>query len=350
MHNRLRRFNPTALVKKIRDRWGWQKSLAALLIFIGLFALTMYYYAFQGRTLASTLIAQQTALLRKTFEKIDNHCGISSFDFEKNYITFLTVKSFVGTAVGPMHVTNPDQWRGPYLKDNPTLQGHYYYVLKHKDGYYIVPGDGVVLRGKKVLGRDIEINNHTNIDALLTQHKASLMHQGKPLIVKLELRKDKHSAQQHETANARIVRQVNTLRSTLKKIDTDCRILSFDLEKNYITFLTVEAFAGSEVGAMNIAYPTKWHGPYAEETPTIQGKYYYVLKHKDGYYIVPDDGVRLRGNKVLGQDIVITSTTDIDALIKQYPMSLTYNNKPLIQKLDLRKDHIAESLNLALQQ
>lgn len=133
-----------------------------------------------------------------------------------------------------------------------------------------------------------------------------------------------------------IVDQLSKLVTVFEKIDSNCKILGFDLDKTPINFLTVSRFAGSEVGSMNLAYPDKWEGPYVERNPTIDGKYYYVLTSKNGYFIVPGDGVKLSDGKVLGKDIIITPRTDIEDLIKRTP-SLTYKGHSLIVPLTLKQ-------------
>lgn len=136
--------------------------------------------------------------------------------------------------------------------------------------------------------------------------------------------------------NEFIAADTSHLTEVLQRIDQQCEIMSFDQEKSYINFLNVGCFEGSEVGPMNLAYPKNWEGPYLKDNPTLQGFYYYVLKTRNGYYIVPGDGVKLTNGKVLGKDIVVSSTTDIDELLKNEP-GLWFNTVPLITKLTLKR-------------
>lgn len=136
--------------------------------------------------------------------------------------------------------------------------------------------------------------------------------------------------------NEFIATDTSHLTEILQEIDQRCEIMSFDQEKSYINFLNVGCFEGSEVGPMNLAYPQKWEGPYLKDNPTLQGFYYYVLKNKKGYYIVPGDGIKLTNGKVLGKDIVITVDTDIETLLKNEP-GLWFNTTPLITKLTLKR-------------
>lgn len=136
---------------------------------------------------------------------------------------------------------------------------------------------------------------------------------------------------------------VKNLKEVLQKIDAQCQIMSFDQEKSYINFLNVGCFEGSEVGPMNLAYPKKWQGPYVKENPTMQGFYYYVLKTRNGYYIVPGDGVRLTNGKVLGKDIIITGVTDIEQLLKK-ETGLWFNSSPLIVRFSLMRESIKKQI------
>jgi hypothetical protein len=123
------------------------------------------------------------------------------------------------------------------------------------------------------------------------------------------------------------------MKKHIEKIDKTARILSFEHEYSYIDFLTVKSFAGSEVGTLNLAYPHKWEGPYMSDNPTIQEKYYRIVRSKGDYFIVPGDGVELDYNKVIGKDIVFSENTDIEKLIESGELS--YQKKPFAIKLDL---------------
>ena len=108
-----------------------------------------------------------------------------------------------------------------------------------------------------------------------------------------------------------IANDVKRLTIIFKRIDDQCRILSFDFQKNPINFLNVKTFEGSEVGPMNLAYPDKWEGPYLDNNPTMQSKEYQIVRTKQGHFITPGDGVRLPNGKVVGTDIVLDEDADI---------------------------------------
>ncbi|MFH1831805.1 MAG: hypothetical protein ABH827_03290 [bacterium] len=109
------------------------------------------------------------------------------------------------------------------------------------------------------------------------------------------------------------LKRVNAI---LHKIDTECSILSITGGRAQINFLTVKSFAGSVVGGVNLAYPKKWTGAYTEQDPTLQQRYYELVKAKDGYFIIPGSGVRLPNGLVMEKDINITPQTTVADLIK----------------------------------
>jgi hypothetical protein len=173
---------------KNHDRVKIGVSVLIGLILLGLFTYTVYFFWFQARHEINEFIATDTTRLTEILQRVDNQCEIMSFDQEKSYINFLNVGCFEGSEVGPMNLAYPKKWEGPYLKDNPTLQGFYYYVLKNKNGYYVVPGDGVKLSNGKVLGKDIVISSVTNIEELL-KNEPGLWFNTTPLITKLTLKR-----------------------------------------------------------------------------------------------------------------------------------------------------------------
>lgn len=119
-----------------------------------------------------------------------------------------------------------------------------------------------------------------------------------------------------------------------KRIDTDCRILSFDYTLNRINFLNVKSFSGSEIGSMQLAYPQRWQGPYLQDNPTLQEQDYLIVVTHQGYFITPGSGVRLPNGNTVGLDIVLSKDADIEAMMKPGGL-LFYNGKPLAMKLQV---------------
>ncbi len=123
-----------------------------------------------------------------------------------------------------------------------------------------------------------------------------------------------------------IADDVANLAQILNTIDKECGILSFEHTKNNIDFLNVIAFEGSEVGPMNLKNPKKWRGAYLKDNPTIQEKYYQVIKTKRGYWVAPGDGVALTNGLIIGKDIIFDENTDMQKLAETI---LRFNDKSL---------------------
>lgn len=144
----------------------------AIALFSLLFVGSLYQLMRQSRTNIDQLIVQDVAKLQKIFAQIQHDCVISGFEHDMNYIDFLTVEKFVGSEIGSMNLLHPDRWKGPYLKDNFTMQQEQYVVMKTKSGYYIVPGHGVKLSNGKVMGRDVIITPETDIEKMMIDSDA----------------------------------------------------------------------------------------------------------------------------------------------------------------------------------
>lgn len=97
----------------------------------------------------------------------------------------------------------------------------------------------------------------------------------------------------------------------LERIDKDCNILSIRAERAFIDFLTVEKFTGSMVGCLNLAHPAKWKGPYLRQNPTIQDRPYEIIKAKEGFFLVPSQGVKLPNGLIVGKDVVFTRGSQV---------------------------------------
>lgn len=158
---------------------------SGVLLFV-LFGVAVYRLFYQARTVVNSIVVEHIAQLGDIFKKINDTCVITDVTQPVNHINFLTVKSFVGSEIGPLNLAYPKEWRGPYLKDNPSIQGHVYEIVKTKQGYYIVPGMGVQLTNGKVMGKDIVITPDTDMHALI--EKGTLRHDGKALAIPLPMK------------------------------------------------------------------------------------------------------------------------------------------------------------------
>ena len=112
-----------------------------------------------------------------------------------------------------------------------------------------------------------------------------------------------------------IANDIQALQQIFKKIHQDCTIVQFDRDRNEIDFLTVEKFAGNDVGSMTVLYPNFWQGSYLKYNLMMQQEPYVIAKTLSGYYIVPGNGVTLNNGQILGKDIIIDKKTNMDKLL-----------------------------------
>lgn len=159
-------------------------SAGLMLIMLSIIGFASIWY--EAKISSDLLIAQQVQELALIFKNINQECGIISFDHMRTYIDFLNVNSFEGSEVGAMNLLYPDKWKGAYLKDNFTIQGKVYEVVTTKHGSFIVPGYGVVLSNGLKVGKDIIINNDTDLDKM-TLKGGVLNFRGKPLAIRIAL-------------------------------------------------------------------------------------------------------------------------------------------------------------------
>lgn len=158
--------------------------IASTLLLTGLVVLSIVAFIFRSRHDNGLLIAQDVEKLASIFEKIDTDCGIISFDYDKNPINFLNTISFAGSKVGSMNLTRPQNWHGPYVKVNPTIQDNVYQVVNTYEGYFITPADGVKLPNGKVMGVDIKLDKNSNIGAMM-HDKNALLYNDRSLAARL---------------------------------------------------------------------------------------------------------------------------------------------------------------------
>ncbi len=156
------------------------------IVFAVLLAITGFNFFYQSKSYSTELITQDLKLLQDKFLLIDKQCKIIGFDYQKNPINFLNVGSFEGSEVGPMNLAYPTKWQGPYVEKNPTQQGLEYQIVRTKKGYFITPGDGVMLPNDKTIGKDIVFDENADIEALM-KDGGVLQFKGHALAVPLHL-------------------------------------------------------------------------------------------------------------------------------------------------------------------
>lgn len=169
------------MMRRIKDTWK-NKSMPIVIgiLLVLLMGIAVYRLFIQARTIINTTIVGHIAELEQIFKKINDTCIISDVTHDPGHIDFLNVASFVSSEVGPLNLVYPKRWEGPYVKDNPSIQGKVYEIVKTKQGYYIVPGKGVRLTNGKRIGKDIIIGPETDMQKLIND--GILVYNGKQLV------------------------------------------------------------------------------------------------------------------------------------------------------------------------
>ena len=161
-------------------------TTATSIIVTGLFIVSFMSFYYRADYVTGSIISEEVKRLATIFNKINRECTILGFDNQQNPINFLNVGSFEGSEVGPMNLKFPEKWAGPYVKDNPTMQGKEFMVVKTDYGYFVTPGNGVKLPSGKVIGKNILLSFDVDIDSLVN-NKGALVFKGKALAKKLEM-------------------------------------------------------------------------------------------------------------------------------------------------------------------
>lgn len=119
-------------------------------VFAALFILAVVNLMYEAKGFVTQQIKQDMQQLSEIFQKIDKSCRIIGFVEQRNAINFLNVKKFIGTEVGPVRLMFPDRWPGPFVRDNFSVFGDPYLVVRTKDGYFITPPDSYVKQHEPV--------------------------------------------------------------------------------------------------------------------------------------------------------------------------------------------------------
>ncbi len=135
---------------------------------VGIFIyLSFWVFKKSSKQVTLDMMSQDVQTLKGIFDRIQMTCKIIDFDYQKNPINFLNVEEFTGSEVGPMNLAYPENWEGPYVPDNPTMQALEYQIVKTKQGYFITPGDGVTLPNGKVIGKDIPLDENADMATVI---------------------------------------------------------------------------------------------------------------------------------------------------------------------------------------
>ena len=170
---------------------GFLIPLLGILLVGAFIALSVFTTYKKTNETVGLLIADHVLQLSHVFEKINNSCEIISFDYQKNPINFLNVKSFSGTQVGSMNLLRPHKWRGPYVFSNPTIQQTDFQVVRTHQGHFIAPGQDIKLPNGLVIGRDVLLDENADINRMI-QPGGILNYKGKALAVSIKTQAQKY--------------------------------------------------------------------------------------------------------------------------------------------------------------
>jgi len=166
--------------------YGYITPILTTILLVVLVGISIYTLMQKSNSNTAAIIDRDLQTLTDIFHRIDQDCKILHFDYPLNRIDFLTVKSFVGTNVGAMHLAYPEKWKGPYLEANPMVQGQEYMIVVTHKGCFITPGTEVQLPNGKVVGVDITLNEEADIEAMM-KPGGGFNADGKPLAEKLNV-------------------------------------------------------------------------------------------------------------------------------------------------------------------
>ncbi len=166
---------------------GYIRSITLIdsLILLVLLALTFIMMFYTMRENTAHIIADDVAHLAQIFDRINASAGIIGFKQQKNPINFLNLgkNQIMDLGAGTMKLAHPEHWQGPYVEQNPKIQNKFYEIIKTNRGYYIVPGEGVKLPNGLIIGKDIKVDNMSNIACMVNEKgESATMYEGKSLV------------------------------------------------------------------------------------------------------------------------------------------------------------------------
>jgi len=139
------------------------------LILLGLLSFTLFRFYQSARAVSQKVIASNVEQIGQALENIDATCEIVAILRDRALIDFLQVQAFAGNQIGPLQLRRPDKWQGPYIDHNLLMQNIPYELVKTREGFYVVPGNGVRLDNGKVIGHDIVFDAETDIGAYINE-------------------------------------------------------------------------------------------------------------------------------------------------------------------------------------
>lgn len=178
------RLQPHRALQGLRGNVKPALLLGILAVFF--VVISLFNFWFRAYSYDPAFIQKDLKTLQEIFITIDNDCKILGFDFQRNPINYLNVGTFKSSELGSMNLAYPHNWKGPYLNDNLQVQNKEYQIVSTKKGYFITPGDNVLLPNGKTIGKEIILNEDADIEQLMRDDNA-LSFKGQPLAIALPL-------------------------------------------------------------------------------------------------------------------------------------------------------------------
>ncbi|MCF7899375.1 hypothetical protein K9L05_01870 [Candidatus Babeliales bacterium] len=190
-------------------------SVAIFVLVIGVF---VFQFIYHKPYYVSGVISEDLISIYNALKKIDTECDILNIANNDVTIDFLTVEKFIGSQVGGLNLAHPERWKGPYLKEDPTLFGIYYRLLKSKDGYFIVPGNGAKLPNGYKIGKDFNLNKNSFISKIMDK-EGQLNYKGYKFAKKLEFKIGDWKKRPKISKAPLTEKQIEQVNSTLKEFN-----------------------------------------------------------------------------------------------------------------------------------
>ena len=153
------------------------------IILIALITLCTMHFVVRAPQWQVSVVQTDLHRIASALRALDTDCYITDMRVGLHPVSVLTRRSL---ADGPFYIELKESknWKGPYLKNSPTLQDKPYQLLKTNKSLFVVPGEGVELPSGLVVGTDIEWHADTDVTAL-TRSGGSLFYKSGPVALEV---------------------------------------------------------------------------------------------------------------------------------------------------------------------
>ncbi|MBT4594276.1 hypothetical protein HOD08_00125 [bacterium] len=120
--------------------------------------------------------------IARAIEQINSDCNVVEIRGGRAPVTFLSRKKVSSQNIGPLVIETYENWKGPYLEEVPKFQGSIpYELVKVEEGFVVVPGNGALLPGGFVMGKDIVLAPDKSVGQY-AYYGRGLNYRGDPLV------------------------------------------------------------------------------------------------------------------------------------------------------------------------